>query len=74
MAAELWDLSETVERMAVAMWSHEAWRAGSFTTANRRTLEAFHLESDDLRSKWIGLAGVALEAVFDKTVLPGKVS
>ena len=64
MANELWDLSETVERMAVAMWSHDAWRARMYSTAQERTLDAFRSESEELREKWIGLAGAGLEAAF----------
>ena len=65
MANDLWDLSATVERMAVAMWQHEASRCHRFTTANNRTAMQFQDESDELRGKWIGLAGAALEAVFE---------
>ena len=64
MGGELWDLTDTVERMAVAMWAHEAWRAERWTTAENRTLEAFRNEAPELRQKWIGLAGAGLESVF----------
>jgi len=36
-----------------------------WTTAKGRTLEAFREESPELQQKWIGLASVALEAVFN---------
>jgi len=64
MAEELWDLTDIVERMAVAMWAHEAWRSGSFTVSQARTLESFRNESSDLRGKWTGLASAAWEAAF----------
>lgn len=64
MANELWDLSEPVERMAVAMWAHEAWRSNAYTVARGRTLEAFKNESEQTRGVWIGLAGAALEALL----------
>lgn len=66
MPNDLLDLSETVERMAVAMWKHEAIRAQRWSTADRRTLGAFRGESREIQNKWLGLASAALEAVLKR--------
>lgn len=62
---ELWDLSNVVERMAVAMWHHEAFRQRRWSTAENRTLEYFRDQAPELQEKWKGLASAALEAVLD---------
>lgn len=71
MPNELWDLSSVVERMAVAMWAQEAWRAGSYSVSRGRTIEAFRNEASETRDKWLGFAGAGLEALFEITQKEG---
>lgn len=64
MAGELWDLTELQERIAAALWRHEAERAAPLSVVRRRTLSAFKDEAHEERDVFLGRAGAALQEIL----------
>lgn len=54
------DLMHLQERIAWALWQNEAKRANMHSVAESRTPSQFRLESEDVRSRWLGAAGAVI--------------
>lgn len=54
---------DEVERVATALWRHEAERAAPESTIRARTLEGFRQSGDANRALWLGRARAAISAM-----------
>ena len=58
-------LIDLQERVAHALWKHEAERAAPPSVAEGRTIEAFRDADESERSRWLGLSNAARMCLLD---------